>query len=117
MKDCIFCQIANGTIPSSKVFENDDFVAFNDLAPTAPVHVLVVPKQHVQSINQITDAETEDQFAHFFSTVQAVASQLGLAESGYRVVINTGADGGQTVPHFHAHRIGGKALGWPPFAD
>lgn len=66
MKDCIFCQIANGTIPSSKVFENDDFVAFNDLAPTAPVHVLVVPKQHVQSINQITDAETEDQFAHFF---------------------------------------------------
>ena len=65
----------------------------------------------------ITDAETEDQFAHFFSTVQAVASQLGLAESGYRVVINTGADGGQTVPHFHAHIIGGKALGWPPFAD
>ena len=117
MKDCIFCQIANGTIPSSKVFENDDFVAFNDLAPTAPVHVLVVPKQHVQSINQITDAETEGQFAHFFSTVQTVASQLGLTENGYRVVINTGADGGQTVSHFHAHIIGGKALGWPPFAD
>lgn len=117
MKDCIFCQIANGTIPSSKVFENDDFVAFNDLAPTAPVHVLVVPKQHVQSINQITDAETEGQFAHFFSTVQTVASQLGLTENGYRVVINTGADGGQTVHHFHAHIIGGKALGWPPFAD
>ncbi|KGF12559.1 hypothetical protein HMPREF1633_00510 [Tissierellia bacterium S5-A11] len=117
MKDCIFCQIANGTIPSSKVFENDDFVAFNDLAPTAPVHVLVVPKQHVQSINQITDDETEGQFAHFFSTVQTVASQLGLTKNGYRVVINTGADGGQTVPHFHAHIIGGKALGWPPFAD
>ena len=109
-EDCIFCKIANGEIPSSKIYEDDKMVAFKDLAPAAPVHVLLVPKQHAKDI---TEAAPEV-VAHMMSKVKEIAASLGVAESGFRLVINTGDDGGQTVKHLHIHLIGGKALGWPP---
>ncbi|MCI5837265.1 MAG: histidine triad nucleotide-binding protein [Veillonellaceae bacterium] len=115
--NCIFCQIAAGEIPAQKVYEDDRFFAFHDVAPTAPVHVLLIPKTHIASIAAMTDAEEAAEMPGFFAAIRTITRQLGIEEGGYRLVVNTGADGGQTVPHFHAHIIGGKALGWPPFHD
>ena len=108
--DCIFCKIANGEIPSNKVYEDDKMVAFNDLAPAAPVHVLLVPKTHAANV---TEASPE-LLGYMLSKVKEIAEKLGIAEGGFRLVINTGDDGGQTVKHLHIHLLGGKALGWPP---
>lgn len=108
--DCLFCKIAAGQIPSAKVYEDELVYAFNDIAPAAPVHVLVVPKAHVMnSADQVT-AQNSGLIAHIFEIAPKIARQCGLT-NGYRILTNVGADAGQTVWHLHFHIIGGKELG------
>ena len=108
MENCIFCKIIAGDIPSAKVYEDESVLAFRDIAPQAPVHVLVIPKTHIDSCNGIT-AENSAVVAHIFELIPQIAAAEGLTD-GYRVVSNCGADAGQTVPHLHFHILGGKAL-------
>jgi histidine triad (HIT) family protein len=109
---CLFCKIIAGEIPSKKVFEDDLSYAFKDINPQAPVHVLVVPRKHIASL---AEAGIEDQelIGHLHLVAAGIASSEGLS-NGYRTVINTGNDGGQTVDHLHVHLLGGRAIGWPP---
>ncbi len=109
MTDCIFCKIAAGEIPSKLVYQDDQVVAFPDIHPAAPVHVLVVPRKHVQSVAHLADGDLE-LAGRLLLAARTVAEQAGVAESGYRVVINIGDEGGQTVPHLHLHVIGGRQL-------
>jgi len=111
MNDCLFCKIVAGEIPSGKVAETDGFLAFRDINPQAPVHVLAIPKKHVASLNQADDAQLIGDLVLF---ARDVARYEGLADDGYRVVINTNAGAGQTVFHIHAHILGGRAMRWPP---
>ena len=108
MSDCLFCKIIAGEIPSTKVYEDDKILAFRDIAPQAPSHILVIPKVHIQDVSGIT-AENSAIVAHIFATIPQIAKAEGL-DNGYRVVSNCGADAGQTVPHLHFHILGGKAL-------
>jgi histidine triad (HIT) family protein len=108
MADCIFCALANGEIPTDMMYENERAAAFRDMNPAARVHVLVVPKKHYDNIGDDVDAET---LAAMVEAVKKVAELEGIAESGYRVIANTGADAGQTVNHFHMHVLGGEDLG------
>ena len=110
MNDCIFCRIIAGEIPSERVYEDDKMIVIRDVAPAAPVHVLIIPKAHTENI--IT-AEPE-LLLYMFGKVKELAEKLGVNEKGFRIVANTGDDGGQTVKHLHIHLLGGKALGWPP---
>jgi histidine triad (HIT) family protein len=110
---CLFCRIAAGEIPANKVLETDMVLAFHDLNPQAPVHVLVIPKAHLDSLGAADDSHAETLSAVMLACRQ-VAKSTGVAEGGYRVVLNTGANGGQTVGHLHAHVLGGRSLGWPP---
>lgn len=106
--DCLFCKIANGEIPSTKVYEDEKILAFRDIAPQAPTHILVIPKAHIPSVDGIT-AENSDVVAHIFSVIPQIAAAEKLT-GGYRVVSNCGADAGQTVHHLHFHILGGKPL-------
>jgi histidine triad (HIT) family protein len=108
MSSCLFCKIIAGEIPSTKVYEDEKILAFRDIAPQAPIHVLVVPKIHIEDCNGIT-AENSAVVAHIFEMIPRIAQAEGLA-NGYRVVSNCGADAGQTVQHLHFHILGGKAL-------
>ena len=108
MSDCLFCKIVAGDIPSTKVYEDDTILAFRDIAPQAPCHVLVIPKAHIADVNGIT-AENSAVVAHIFQVIPQIAKAEGL-ENGYRVVSNCGADAGQTVQHLHFHILGGKQL-------
>ena len=108
MENCIFCKIIAGEIPSTKVYEDETILAFRDIAPQAPTHVLVVPKAHIEDCNGIT-AENSAVVAHIFEVIPQIAAAEGLV-NGYRVATNTGADSGQTVPHLHFHILGGKAM-------
>ena len=108
MSNCLFCKIVAGEIPSTKVYEDDKILAFRDIAPQAPTHILVVPKAHIADCNGIT-AENSDVVAHIFTTIPQIAKAEGL-DSGYRVVSNCGEDAGQTVQHLHFHILGGKKL-------
>ena len=110
MEDCLFCKIIAGDIPSAKVYENDDVFAFRDIAPQAPVHVLVVPKVHIASIGEIT-ADNSAVAAKCIEAVALIAKQEGVG-NGFRVISNCGADAGQTVKHIHFHVIAGKQMGW-----
>lgn len=110
MDDCLFCKIVRGEIPSARVYEDDKVIAFRDIDPKAPVHVLIVPKKHFKSIME-ADHET---LLALTDAAKKLAAELGVAEKGFRLVINTGADGGQTVPHLHIHLLGSRELGWPP---
>ena len=105
---CLFCKIAAGEIPSTKVYEDDSILAFRDIAPIAPTHILVIPKTHIPSVDGIT-AENSAVVAHIFETIPAIAAQEGLV-GGYRVVSNCGQDAGQTVNHLHFHILGGAEL-------
>ena len=107
MDDCIFCKIANGEIPSSIFYETEDLVAFDDLNPQMPVHCLIVPKAHYANLAADVPGEV---FAKLFAAVPVVAHMKGIDESGYRVVINTGKDAGQTVQHLHVHVLGGAPM-------
>ena len=109
--DCIFCRIAKGEIPATKVAENDQALAFRDLNPQAPVHILVIPKVHVASMAETDDTAILGAVLHL---VAQVAKSEGLAAPGYRTVLNTGQNGGQTVNHLHAHLLGGRHMTWPP---
>lgn len=113
MDDCIFCKIIKGEIPSNKVYEDDKIISFKDLNPEAPVHVLIIPKKHISSLNEVNDEDAEI-IAHIFKTVPKLVKELGIDEGGYRIVSNCGEDGGQSVPHVHFHLLGGRSLNWPP---
>ena len=108
--DCLFCKIINGEIPGNKVYEDDMVYAFHDISPIAPVHFLVIPKQHISGAAAVTP-ENSAVIAHIFEVTAKVTKEMGL-EGGYRVITNNGDDAGQTVKHLHFHVIGGKQLGW-----
>jgi len=111
MSDCLFCKIVAGEVPATKVDENEQYLAFRDISPQAPTHVLAIPKQHVPSLNHADDASLLGGLLLF---ARDVARAEGLGDAGYRVVVNTNAGAGQTVFHIHAHVLGGRALTWPP---
>ncbi len=113
MSDCLFCKIAAGEIPSDKIYEDDKVLAFNDIDPQAPVHFLVIPKEHIKSSAEIT-ADNSFIVAHIFEVIAKIAAQKGISENGFRVVTNCGKDGGQTVGHLHFHVLAGRNIGWPP---
>ena len=108
---CIFCRIARGEIPAQMVANSKEIAAFKDLNPQAPVHILVIPKKHVASLDDVSDSNLLGQM---MALAAAIARQEGIAKTGYRTVINTGANGGQSVAHLHIHLLGGRAMTWPP---
>jgi histidine triad (HIT) family protein len=109
MESCIFCKIASGAVATPFIYEDEDVVAFRDIQPQAPVHFLVVPRRHVASLNEALDARL---LGRLLLAARAAAGNLGLAQ--YRLVVNTGAEAGQSVFHLHAHVLGGRAMAWPP---
>jgi histidine triad (HIT) family protein len=110
--DCLFCKIIAGEIPSEKVYEDDLMLAFKDIAPQAPVHIVLIPKLHIKSANEIT-AENSKYISHIFETIPKIVKDLGIDEKGYRIINNCGEYGGQTVGHLHFHLTGGRQFGWP----
>jgi histidine triad (HIT) family protein len=112
MADCLFCKIRDGVIPSKRITENDHALAFYDIAPQAPTHVLVIPKKHIVSLAEAT-AEDAPLIGEMHMMAQKIARELGL-HNGYRTLFNTGRDGGQQVFHLHLHLLGGRSLTWPP---
>lgn len=111
--DCLFCKIAQGEIPSTKIYEDERFFAFKDIAPQAPVHFLVIPKQHIESLDKVTEEDVK-LLGDAMLFIARLARKKGLDKTGYRVVNNMGDDGGQTVKHLHFHILGGRSLQWPP---
>ena len=113
MNNCIFCKIVNGDIPAQKIYEDDELLAFNDVRPQAPVHVLLIPKKHIKSL---LDLEAEDTAlaGRLLHKAQEIAKDQGCGENGARFVINAKKHGGQTVDHLHIHILGGRFLRWPP---
>jgi histidine triad (HIT) family protein len=114
MSDCIFCKIVAGEIPAGLVYEDDHTVAFRDINPQAPTHLLVIPRAHVASLSDAAEGNERELLGHVMAAAAQVAAQEGLKEGGYRTVINTGAGAGQSVFHLHAHVLGGRRLSWPP---
>ena len=110
-RSCIFCRIARGEIPAQMVANNKEIAAFKDLNPQAPVHILIIPKKHIASLDDATDS---DLLGRMMTLAAAIARQEKIAKSGYRTVINTGADGGQSVDHLHINLLGGRPMTWPP---
>lgn len=113
MSDCLFCKIVAGDIPSERVAETEQTYAFRDIQPTAPTHVLVIPKQHIDHAGVVTP-DQGDVLAEMVTTAQEVARTEGVDKSGYRLVFNVGDDALNSVPHLHLHVIGGRKMGWPP---
>ena len=113
MSDCLFCKIQSGEMKAGIVFESDDVVAFEDINPQAPTHVLVIPRKHIPSIDEI-EAEDAEVVGKLFLAAKEIARERGLHEKGYRVVMNMGPDAGQVVYHIHLHLVGGRRLSWPP---
>jgi histidine triad (HIT) family protein len=111
--DCLFCRIVAGEIPSDQVYSDDQVIAFRDIAPKAPVHVLVIPRRHVDSFAGLDEADAGLVIA-LVAAANRVARQEGVAESGYRVATNVGSDAGQSVGHLHLHLLGGRRMAWPP---
>lgn len=111
--ECIFCNIIHGKIPAQPVYEDDKLLAFNDINPAAPVHVLVIPKKHMANLVEAGEDDHE-LMAHLMLTIPKIAGQLGLADDGFRLVVNTKDNGGQTVNHLHVHILGGRFMTWPP---
>lgn len=110
---CLFCRVIAGEIPSSKVYEDDEVYAFNDINPQAPLHVLVVPKRHIATTNDLTPGD-DGIVGTLVRRAAAIAGEKGYAERGYRTVLNCNSDAGQTVFHIHLHLLAGRRLGWPP---
>jgi histidine triad (HIT) family protein len=111
--DCIFCKIISGSIPSDRVYEDDICIAFNDLSPQAPTHILIIPRDHVDSLDKAGESRKQT-LGHLLLTAANIARDNGFADNGYRVVINTNADGGQTVFHLHVHLLAGRSFIFPP---
>ena len=113
MSDCIFCKIAAGEIPGSKIYEDDEMLAFHDITPQAPVHFLLIPKKHIKNLLELEAGDTA-LAGRLLNKAQELAKQSGCEEKGARFVINAKSHGGQTVDHLHIHILGGRPLGWPP---
>lgn len=111
--DCLFCRIINREIPADILFEDDDVLAFHDVSPQAPTHILIIPKKHIHNMNHATD-EDEKLLGKLMLTAKKMAEQLELNDLGYRLVVNTNDHGGQTVYHIHLHLLGGRQMTWPP---
>lgn len=110
---CLFCNIANGSIPANKVYEDDEVVAFHDINPVAPIHILVIPRRHIASAAEFTD-EDASLIGRMHVVATGIADEMGFAEPGYRTVMNCNRDGGQTVFHVHLHLLAGRGMHWPP---
>jgi histidine triad (HIT) family protein len=113
MPECLFCKIARGEIPSNKVYEDASFLGFRDIDPQAPVHIVVIPKKHIATMNDATKAETQI-LGDLLLVCQHIAKDENVAEPGYRIVINCNRNAGQSVFHIHAHVLGGRHMNWPP---
>lgn len=113
MTDCLFCDIAGGKIKAKIVHQNDHLLAFKDIAPKAPVHILLIPRKHLASVADIAD-EDRALIGEIFQAAAELAREQGIADSGYRIVVNSGADAGQSVFHLHYHLLGGRRMSWPP---
>ncbi len=113
MPDCLFCKIAAGDIPAKRVYEDDDTVAFRDINPQAPTHILVIPRKHLTSLSHLSEAE-DALVGRLIRIAAQLARQEGIAGRGYRLVANCGDDAGQSVEHVHFHLLGGRAMSWPP---
>ena len=113
MEDCIFCKIAAGDIPSDKVYEDDTVVAFRDINPQAPTHILVIPREHIATINDL-QPQDEAIVGRMYGAVREIAAREGVAEAGFRTVFNCNEAGGQVVFHIHLHLLGGRMMHWPP---
>lgn len=111
--DCIFCKIIKGEIPSNKIYEDDKVLAFHDISKEAPVHFLVIPKDHIESINDINE-ENSKIISHIFTVISKIVKEFNISDTGYRIVNNCGKDGGQSVNHLHFHVLGQRELKWPP---
>jgi len=111
--DCLFCKIIDKQIPADIVYEDEHILAFNDISPQAPTHVLIIPKKHITTVNDAEDSDAEV-LGRLIITAKQLATKLDIAEDGYRLVINTNQHGGQSVYHIHLHLLGGRALSWPP---
>ena len=112
-ENCLFCKIVKGDIPSTKVYETETVYAFRDIEPQAPQHIIIIPKEHIASANELTE-ENAGVVADVFAAAAVIARMEGFAENGYRIVNNCGNDGGQTVNHIHFHLLAGRYLQWPP---
>ena len=110
MEDCIFCKIIKGEVPSTKVYEDEEILAFKDINPAAPIHILVIPKKHIKSLVEL-EKEDEILIGKIYTVINKVAEEQGVKENGYRVIVNCGKDGGQEVEHLHFHLLAGKPLG------
>jgi len=113
VSDCLFCKMVTGEIQPDIVLENDQILAFRDLNPQAPTHYLIIPKKHITSINDLNEVDAP-LLGNMYLAASQLAGECGIAESGYRTLINCGADGGQTVFHLHLHLLGGRVMQWPP---
>ena len=113
MTDCLFCKIIDGDIPGDIVYENDNVLAFKDINPIAPVHILVIPKEHIATLNDLEEKHTQT-MGELFLAAKKIASEKGISESGYRTVFNCNKDAQQTVFHIHLHLIAGRQMSWPP---
>jgi histidine triad (HIT) family protein len=113
MEDCIFCKIVNKEIPAKTVLEDEQVLAFHDINPQAPVHVLIIPKEHFSSLNEVPE-DKKELLSHILLQSRQIAIKLGIAEKGYRIVLNTERDSGQDVFHIHFHLLGGRRMTWPP---
>ena len=113
MTDCLFCKIREREIPADIVFEDDDVLAFNDVNSQAPIHILIIPKQHISTVNDV-DTGDEPIMGKLFSVAKTIAKQQGISEDGYRLVVNCNEKAGQTVFHIHMHLLAGRAMTWPP---
>jgi len=113
MTECLFCKIRDGVIPCDIVFEDDDVLAFNDVNPQAPVHVLIIPKKHIATVNDVS-ADNEAVMGKMFSAAKTIASKLGVGDDGYRLIVNCNEKAGQIVFHVHMHMLAGRSMTWPP---
>ncbi|WIW69769.1 MULTISPECIES: histidine triad nucleotide-binding protein [Anaerosinus] len=114
MMDCIFCKIANKEIPAKFVYEDEMVMAFHDISPEAPVHILVIPKKHIASLLEVTNEDSQLMVNIMTNVIPRIAKDQGIDEKGFRLVANTKEDGGQTVDHLHFHILGGRSMNWPP---
>ena len=113
MNECLFCNMVSGAIPCNKVYENEYVLAFRDIDPKAPTHILIIPKKHIKTLNEINEND-QDLLGELLLTAKKIAKDEGIDTSGYRTVINCNSDGGQTVFHIHMHLLGGRQMAWPP---
>ena len=111
--NCLFCKIVAGQIPSTQVYSDEHIVAFRDISPVAPQHILLIPRKHIQSVAALT-AQDSELMGHLLLSAKKIATDEGFAESGFRCVLNTGEDGGQSVAHLHLHLLAGRQMSWPP---